>query len=270
MSQVKIESHEVRFTNQCARASQTFQAIKVKETVVQPKGNSLNNENDEKIGSAKNKYLEVTYSDAPFTNYPLQLTKYLAEKYQLQPGVRLLDIGCGRGEFLNGFIKLGIMGYGFDQSDLAKTNCPTASIEVGDIEKRLPYEDNFFDVIYNKSVIEHFYYPERILMEIHRILQPGGLLITMTPDWSRNLIHFHEDFTHRTPFTIKSLDAINRVCNFSSTHTERFTQLPIVWKFPLIKIVTLLCRKLVPDRMKKYSKFVRFSKEIMLISVARK
>ena len=29
----------------------------------------------------------------------------------------------------------------------------------------MPYEDNFFDVIYSKSVIEHFYYPEKILKE---------------------------------------------------------------------------------------------------------
>ena len=255
------------FTKQYSRAPHTYQAVKVKANLIQSKGHSLSYE---KISDAKNKYLEVTYGDVPFTSYPLQLTKYLAEKYQIQPGVRLLDIGCGRGEFLNGFIKLGINGYGFDQSDLAKITCPTASIEVGDIEKRLPYEDNFFDVIYNKSVIEHFYYPERILMEIHRILKPRGLLITMTPDWSRNLVNFHDDFTHRTPFTIKSLDAINRVCNFSSTHTERFIQLPIVWKFPVLKFATFLCRKLTPDRLKKQSKFLRFSKEIMLISAARK
>ena len=232
-----------------------------------PKRHSLSNEN---INNAKNTYLEVTYGDTPFTTYPLQLTKYLVDKYQIQKGCRLLDIGCGRGEFLNGFINQGVDGFGFDQSDAAKSFCPSASIEVGNIEGILPYEDNFFDVIYNKSVIEHFYYPEKILTEIHRILKPRGLLITMTPDWSRNVVHFHEDFTHRTPFTIKSLNEINKVCNFSSTHTERFIQLPIIWKFPFLKFATFLCRKLVPNRLKKFSKFLRFSKEIMLISVARK
>lgn len=224
----------------------------------------------ENTKDAKNIYLDVTYGDTPFTSYPFQLTRYLVKKYEIRKGCRLLDIGCGRGEFLNGFINQGVHGFGFDQSDAAKRLCPNALITVGDIEGTLPYEDNFFDVIFNKSVIEHFYFPERILTEIHRILKPNGLLITMTPDWSHNIVHFYEDFTHRTPFTIKSLDEIIKVCNFSSTSTEKFIQLPIIWKIPLLKFTTFLCRKLVPNRLKRFSKFVRFSKEIMLISVARK
>ena len=56
-----------------------------------------------------------------------------------------------------------------------------------------------FDVIYSKSVIEHFYYPEKILKEAYRVLKPGGIIITLTPDWEFIYKSFYEDFTHRTP-----------------------------------------------------------------------
>ena len=217
-----------------------------------------------------NTYLEVTYGNKPFTDYPSALARHLKETYHVKPNSRLLDLGCGRGEFLRGFVQLGIEGYGIDQSDAAKAVCPAASIQVGSLEGKLPYEDNFFDVVFSKSVVEHFYYPENILGEVYRILKPNGLVITMTPDWAYNVICFHEDFTHRTAFTLQSLDDIHKVCHFRNVITERFIQLPIIWKMPILKFTTILCRKLIPDSFKKYSKFVRFSKEIMLITVAYK
>ena len=58
-----------------------------------------------------------------------------------------------------------------------------------------------FDVIFSKSLVEHFYYPEKIYQEMHRVLKNGGIIITMTPDWEINYKTFYEDYTHRTPFS---------------------------------------------------------------------
>ena len=47
--------------------------------------------------------------------------------------------------------------------------------EIHDAEKfPYPYENNFFDLVYSKSFIEHFYYTDKILEEIYRIIKPGG------------------------------------------------------------------------------------------------
>jgi ubiquinone/menaquinone biosynthesis C-methylase UbiE len=219
---------------------------------------------------ASNTYLDVTYGNKPFTDYPTLLTKYLTEKYLIKKNSRLLDLGCGRGEFLRGFIKQGMEGFGIDQADTAKEICPTAIIKVGNLEDKLPFGDNYFDVVYSKSVVEHFYYPEKILAEIYRVLKPNGLVITMTPDWAYNVICFHEDFTHRTAFTLQSLNDIHNVSHFRNVISERFIQLPIIWQIPFLKFTTMLCRNIIPDSLKKYSKFVRFSKEIMLITTANK
>ena len=220
----------------------------------------------------KKDYVEIIYNtnDRPLTEYPDKLTKYLADRFCLIEGAKILDLGCGRGEFLRGFIRSGLLGYGFDQSDSAKELCSEAEIKTGNLEKKLPYEDNSFDYIYSKSVIEHFYYPEKLVEEIYRVLKPGGLVITMTPDWEVIYQMFYEDYTHRTPFTRKSLINIFLIHGFKNVSCEKFRQLPFLWKMPWLWPMTSLIAWFCPDWMKKSSKLVRFSKEMMLLCSAVK
>ena len=39
--------------------------------------------------------------------------------------------------------------------------------------------DNFFDIVYSKSVIEHFHNPDKLISEMYRVLKPGGELRIM-------------------------------------------------------------------------------------------
>ncbi len=218
----------------------------------------------------KNNYLDVTYGNTPYTDYPSLLTRHLTERFNLTPGDKILDVGCGRGEFLNGFIKCGLDGYGVDQSDFAQKCHPKAKVSVHDLNEKLPYSDNFFDVVYSKSVIEHFYYPENLLSEIYRVLKPGGKVITLTPDWIYNIKTFYEDYTHRTPFTLESISDIHRIAGFENVAPERFIQLPFIWKYPFLNILVLMIRLISPSKLKPKLKIVRFSKEVMLLCFATK
>ena len=218
-------------------------------------------------------YVAVTYNekDRPFTQYPDKLARYLSLRYKLQKGSKILDLGCGRGEFLRGFIRCGLKGYGVDQSSIAKSVCPEAEVLQSNLENELlPYDDNSFDVIFSKSVLEHFYYPEKLVMEIYRVVNPGGLVITMVPDWESVYKTFYEDYTHRTPFTVNSLRDIFLINGFDDVKVEKFRQLPFLWSLsylqPLCSIVALIS----PRSLRQYSKLVRFSQEIMLLSTAVK
>ena len=138
----------------------------------------------------------------------------------------------------------------------------------------LPYEDETFDIIYSKSFIEHFYYPEKIFQEAYRVLKPGGIIITLTPEWQYIYKSFYEDFTHRVPFTNESLKDIHLINNFKNIQVESFTQLPIIfvknyYSF-LFGILSFFTRILVPDYFRLKNKWIRFSKEIMLLSIAKK
>ena len=77
--------------------------------------------------------------------------------------------------------------YGIYISSFAGSNLKGINIKTGDFDKdKLPYEDNFFDIIYSKSLMEHLSNPENFLEEAYRILKPGGKIICMIPDWEAN------------------------------------------------------------------------------------
>ena len=224
------------------------------------------------------KYIDVIYSEEkkPFTTYPKRLIKELTKRFKLDVNSSILEMGCGRGEFLNEFISLGMKGFGVDISNYAKNFCKNADIKVSDITKeKLPYPDNYFDIIYSKSFIEHFYYPDEVFKEAYRVLKPSGIFINLTPEWKYIYRSFYEDFTHRTPFTKKSLEDIHAITGFKDIKVESFKQLPLLWNNNIV-IKSFFCffsevtRVLVPDYLRLKFKWVRFSKEIMLLSSGTK
>ena len=78
----------------------------------------------------------------------------------------MLEPGCGRGEFLSNFQKLGLDVVGVDISPEAHNYKNNFDIKICDVERdALPFKNNTFDVIFSKSFIEHLYYPERYLKE---------------------------------------------------------------------------------------------------------
>ena len=213
-------------------------------------------------------YVAVTYNekDRPFTQYPDKLARYLSSKYKLANGSKILDLGCGRAEFLRGFIRCGLDGYGVDQSLIGKSICPEAEILQSDLEsKPLPYEDDSFDVIFSKSVLEHFYYPDKLVEEMLRILKPGGRMIAMVPDWESIYKVFYDDYTHRTPFTITSLRDIFLIHGFNDVTVKKFRQLPFLWAMPWLRPFVAFVSLIAPRALRSYSKLVKFSQEIMLL-----
>ena len=218
-------------------------------------------------------YVKVIYNvnDRPFTKYPKQLTKYLAKRYDMKIGSSILDVGCGRGEFLSGFITSDLEGYGVDRSNSILETFNDIKFQQSDLEKDgIPYPDNFFEYVFSKSVIEHFYNPDNLGKEIFRVLKPGGLVITMCPSWEYNIKNYYEDYTHRSPFTKVALRDFLIIQGFTNVEVEYFRQLPILWNLNWLIIASEFTRLLIPDFIKKHSKWVRFSKEVMLLSSARK
>ena len=113
-------------------------------------------------------YLDTHYpfQSHPNTSYPYQLTKYLFEIFGMQKGQKLLEPGCGRGDFLSGFIHLDLDCHGLDLSAEAGSNLEKIEVLQANLElDTYPYPDNFFDVIYHKSLLEHFREPENFMKE---------------------------------------------------------------------------------------------------------
>jgi len=96
---------------------------------------------------------------------------------------RLLDVGCGNGDFLAAAQSAGWECYGldFDEKAVEIARKRGITVTVGTLEKHR-YSDNFFDVITLSQVIEHVHHPDIVLKECAKLLKPNGILWMATPN----------------------------------------------------------------------------------------
>lgn len=216
-------------------------------------------------------YLAVdSYKKAhPNTSYPAQLAGYLVKRFNLQKEQTFVDVGCGEGFFLRGFAKNGLSVIGLDGSAQSATLQPDLDIrQVNLDEGELPLPDNSCDIIFSRSFVEHFFHPEVYMSSAFRCLKPGGLLITMTPDWHTCYALFYDAFTHRTPFTWRSLTVLYELTGFEQVQVEQFYQLPCVWRYPALKKIFRLMASFVPVQTRH--PFFRWVRTLMLLGVGYK
>jgi ubiquinone/menaquinone biosynthesis C-methylase UbiE len=197
-------------------------------------------------------YLSVVYDEKshPYNDYPMKLCSYLFNLFELKKGMKLLEPGCGRGDFLSNFKKLDLDVEGVDISSESLNFDNDLKIKLCDIEKeKLPFSNDTFDVVFSKSFIEHLSKPEKYLEEAFRVLKPGGLLLTLVPDWESNYKKYFDDFTHKSPFTKIALEDAYKMFGFSDINVFKFRQLPIVWKYPILNFFCAAISPLIPVRV---------------------
>ena len=170
------------------------------------------------MGSIENdNYLKVTYADAK-SSYPAKMCQYIFGKYPRS--MKILDLGCGNGDITAELKKMGFDVYGADAHGDASAVIGD-KFKVCDLEKP-PYEfeDDCFDIVFTKSVVEHLRAPEVLFDEVYRVLKPGGVHICMTPSWEHNYKRaFYVNHTHYTPFTKYSLETIFKIHNYDKAIT---------------------------------------------------
>ena len=104
-----------------------------------------------------------------------------------EPGVIILDYGCGTGEILRELRALnpGARYIGVDVSETALVTARAAVSEamfhhVSD-GQRVPVAAASVDFIFSSEVVEHVYDTEVIFTEFARLLRPGGRILITTP-----------------------------------------------------------------------------------------
>lgn len=216
-------------------------------------------------------YLNVVYNKEirPYTTYPQKLVRHLVSKYKMMPQSTFLELGCGRGEHLALFQQEGLNVTGMDLSPEASKFAPDLNIICTNLEEHgIPLPDTSVDIVYSKSVLEHFYYPEKIVKESYRVLKPGGLFVALVPDWESQYKTFYDDYTHRTPFTQQGLSDLLEIFNFQQVSVTFFRQLPSTWKWPILNYFCAAISPFIPVRTT--IPYLRWSRELMLLAVAYK
>lgn len=99
---------------------------------------------------------------------------------------KILDVGCGTGNVLiklSGNKDLSLHGLDISEKmiEIAKKNLgDKAELKAGDSEY-MPWEDNSFDVIVCNASFHHYPNPEKVLIEMKRVLKSSGTLIIGDP-----------------------------------------------------------------------------------------
>ncbi len=102
---------------------------------------------------------------------------------------KLLDVGCGTGDRLDVFRRIGFDTYGVEISSSAEFAKEHYGLNVkqGDLFDA-NYPDSFFDVITLHNVLEHTHSPHKIIRELYRILKEDGIAVIQVPN--TNCIQF--------------------------------------------------------------------------------
>lgn len=132
---------------------------------------------------------------------------YIRQAVERTAGAVVLDVGCGRGEWLELLYREGIPARGVDTNRLMIEQCRARCLEVvnGDALTYLrSLPDGELGAVTGFHVIEHLPFEEliRLMDETIRVLRPGGIVIFETPN-PQNLAvggcSFYMDPTHQRP-----------------------------------------------------------------------
>ena len=110
---------------------------------------------------------------------------WLSDLFALRPGEQYLDISCGRVMLPYLAHSKGAIAHGLDLSHAALkaghastgiSNLVTANSQI------LPYANNSFDVISNIGSLEHYVDMHAAILEMTRVLRPGGRAYVLVPN----------------------------------------------------------------------------------------
>jgi methionine biosynthesis protein MetW len=113
--------------------------------------------------------------------------KEVAKIFMGFKGEKLLDVGCGDGDItLLLKEKMGAKeAYGVELAEEAVIAANEKGIRAYQLdidERALPFNNDFFDVVYCGEIIEHLFNPDHLFKEVFRVLKRGGRCVITTPN----------------------------------------------------------------------------------------
>ena len=196
-------------------------------------------------------YVDTTYLDT----VQKLLNKYKRLTYEhmhLQPGQKVLDVGCGPG---TDTIPLAqqvspsgqIIGIDYDEKMIAEAEQRAQKAEVGDwvIHKcadaiELPFESDYFDACRSERLFEHLPDPAKALSEMVRVTKPGGWIVVLDSDWGTFSIDASDIETERRLVRFFSEHSLNN--GYSGRQLYRLFK-----QQRLVDISTQICGVILTD-----------------------
>jgi len=160
-------------------------------------------------------------------NFYLTITRILFAHFDKNdPNIRLIEIGCGNGEFIDLISKMSNWKVkGFEPC----INVNSKHIINKDFLKST-LKDKSVDIIFSASVIEHIYDIDKLFTEVNRILKTGGIFVsTGIPNLNSlsnitKFKNFDSDCppTHVNYFNTKTMEFILKTTGFKEIMVKSY------------------------------------------------
>jgi SAM-dependent methyltransferase len=188
-------------------------------------------------------HYEDFWADAPPDPEPWEWERRRALLLgEAHPGERVLDLGCGAGRFVAALREAGADPVGVELADAAleraRANAPGADLRRLADDGSLPLEHAGVDLVWCSEVLEHVADTAQLLLEVRRVLRPGGRLLATVPFHGRvkaaliSLVRFDAHFDplgqHLRFYTRASLEATLRHAGFDDVRAR-------AWGAPLLR-----------------------------------
>ena len=189
------------------------------------------------------RHYEDFWADAPDDPVPWEWDRRRALLLgEVQPGDRVLDLGCGAGRFVAALRDAGTEPVGVELAEAAleraRRNVPGADLRLVEPDGSLPLDHASVDLVWCSEVLEHVADTAHALLEVRRVLRPGGRLLVTVPFHGRAkgaLIalarfdaHFDPLGQHLRFYTRPSLTATLGSSGFDDVRVRAWGGLPLL------------------------------------------
>lgn len=181
---------------------------------------------------ADNADAEFVYqTDSGPTGINDEYCKALLTSVNLPANGRILEVGCGKGLFLNRFQarrpswSLTAVEPSKNAQSFISKRLPNVRIFEG-ILSSSPFADEKFDVVVSIGVLEHVAQPLEFLKEVRRCVAEGGVVMIAVPDFALNPTDVLV-FDHLTRFTSYSLQSAMQRAGFEVVAMDHGSRVPM-------------------------------------------
>lgn len=180
--------------------------------------------------------------------------------------IRILEVGCGKGNISLPLASLGYNIYGIDSNPeeidyvIKKNRFPNASFEIMDAESLK--SSSSWDVVICSEIFEHLFSPEKLLTRLSKIIKSNGTLIVTIPNGYGPYELLEEtplriinkwlgrsnEYGHKQNFSLKDFsEFLNEFFSISKIHHSDFMSFwPIIREIDILQKIDCYIADLLP------------------------